>query len=303
MLNIEQAKSIPIPQIMERIGVAPFRENEREIRYLSPLRQERTASFHVHRVRNVWYDFGEGKGGNSIDLVCAYLQASGEDATVADALRWLRNTIGSFTPVPFMQPPNLPEADKGWLLKKAKPVEHLALVRYLESRGISLPLAKQHLKEVHVQSLENGKEMFALGFRNEDGGYELRNPFLKSCIAPKTVTFIRGIVPKPDEIHLFEGFMDYLSVIASRNQEKLNGDSIVLNSLSCLPEALPYIKGYGYERLYSWMDNDDPGNKATQAIIDFVRTEANLLHKPMNATFAPHKDVNAWHMQVLGLSA
>ena len=67
-MNIEQAKSIPIPQIMERIGVAPFRENEREIRYLSPLRQERTASFHVHRVRNVWYDFGEGKGGNSIDL-------------------------------------------------------------------------------------------------------------------------------------------------------------------------------------------------------------------------------------------
>jgi len=302
-MNIEQAKSIPIPQIMERIGVAPFRENEREIRYLSPLRQERTASFHVHRVRNVWYDFGEGKGGNSIDLVCAYLQASGEDATVADALRWLRNTTGNFTPVPFVQPPEIPDADKGWCLKAAKPVEHLALVRYLEKRGIPLPLAKRHLKEVHVQSLENGKEMFALGFRNEDGGYELRNPFLKSCIAPKTVTFIRGTVPKPDEIHLFEGFMDYLAAVASRNQEKLNGDSIVLNSLSCLQDALPYIKGYGYQMLYSWMDNDVPGNQAKQAITDFALTENNLLHKPMNATFAPHKDVNAWHMHVLGLSA
>ncbi|WP_233219210.1 toprim domain-containing protein [Adhaeribacter arboris] len=302
MVNIEQAKTIPIPLIMERIGVAPFRQNEREIRYLSPLRQERTASLHVHKVRNVWYDFGEGKGGNGIDLVCAYLQVCGEDATVADALRWLRSTAGNFTPIALSQKACTADEDKGWQLKSVKPIQHLALVRYLDKRGIPLPLAKRHLKEVHVQSLENGKEMFALGFPNEDGGYELRNPFFKSCVAPKTITFIRGAIPKPVEIHLFEGFMDYLSAVASCKQEQLNGDSIVLNSLSCLPEAFPYIKGYGYRILFSWMDNDAPGKKATKALAEFVRTEENLQHKPVNATFTPHKDVNAWHMHALGLS-
>ena len=302
-MNIEQAKAIPITQIMEKIGIAPFRQNERELHYLSPLRQERTASFHVHRVRNVWYDFGEGKGGNSIDLVCAYLQATGEDATVADALRWLRNTTGSFTPVPFKPRPVSAEKDKGWRLKDSKPIKHLALIRYLANRGISLALAKQHLKEVHVQNLESGKDMFALGFLNEDGGYELRNPYLKSCIAPKTITFIRGSVPKPDEIHLFEGFMDYLSAVESRKEGPLKGDSIVLNSIACLDEALPYIKGYGYRMLISWMDNDGPGEKAARILSEFSSTEENLLHKPMNPTYAAHKDVNAWHMHVLGLSA
>ena len=36
--------------------------------YLSPLHSERTASFKVDISRNLWYDFGLGKGGNILAL-------------------------------------------------------------------------------------------------------------------------------------------------------------------------------------------------------------------------------------------
>lgn len=93
--------------------------------------------------------------------------------------------------------------------------------------------------------------------------------------------------------------MDYLSAISQLNGRGLKGDAIVLNSLSCLKQAIPYIQNYGYRVAYSWMDNDKAGEKATTALSEFIQTEAELKHTPMNKVYAPHKDVNAWHMHKL----
>ena len=95
--------------------------------------------------------------------------------------------------------------------------------------------------------------------------------------------------------------MDFLSAILMDKKEKLDGDSIVLNSVSLLSQAFPYIKNYGYETLLSWMDNDAAGKKATLDLDAFVQQQSGLKHKPMNKTYAPFKDVNAWHMNKHGL--
>lgn len=300
-MNIEQAKALPLTTILEAMRAPLSRQTAHEAWYLSPLRQERTASLHVHLGKNVWYDFGEGTGGDGVALVCAYLKASGEGATVVDALRWLGNMTGK---LPAVAPKGFSrhfEPDKGWLLKSAKPVEHLALIRYLELRGIPLPLAQRHLKQVYAKNLQTGRGIFALGLRNEEGGYELRNPFFKGSIAPKTISFIRGPAPKPASLHVFEGFMDFLSAAADTPDQQLDGDVIVLNSVSNLADALPYIKGYGYQTLHSWMDNDAAGDKARQALMQLARAEAGLMHQPMNDRYLPHADVNAGRMHRLGL--
>ena len=305
-MNIEQAKALPLPTVLERMGATLTKQTEREAWYLSPLRRERTASLHVHLDKNLWYDFGEGRGGDGVALVCAYLDSSGEGATVVDALRWLGNMTGNMSGRRPSTPPRsssqLLEPAKGWLLKSAKPVEHLALVRYLELRGIPLPLAQRHLQQVHARNRQTGRGIFALGLRNEEGGYELRNPFFKGSIAPKTITFVRGTVPKPAGVHVFEGIMDFLSAAADFPDEQLDGDAIVLNSVSGLNDAVPYIKGYGYQTLYSWMDNDPAGDKARQALYQLARHEPGLLHQPKNELYTPHADVNAWRMHRLGLT-
>ena len=95
--------------------------------------------------------------------------------------------------------------------------------------------------------------------------------------------------------------MDYLSLLKQNNQDKMTGDCIVLNSISCVQKALPFLKGYGYKKLYTWLDNDEAGKKATDAFSEFATTQEGLLHRPMNKQYAAHKDVNAWHMHTLHL--
>ena len=96
--------------------------------------------------------------------------------------------------------------------------------------------------------------------------------------------------------------MDYLSAIGQLRGKGLADDAIILNSLSCLKQAIGYMQNYGYRVAYSWMDNDEAGTKATTIIAEFCQTQADLRHTPMNKVYAPHKDVNAWHMHQLKLT-
>ena len=102
-----------------------------------------------------------------------------------------------------------------------------------------MAIARRHLKELRVQNTRTNKYFTALGFANEEGGYDLRNPFFKGCLRPKAISFIRGKVPKPEGVHLFEGVMDYLSAICQLRGNDLADDAIILNSLSCFKQADP----------------------------------------------------------------
>jgi hypothetical protein len=297
-MNVEQAKLIPLAEILHTINCQPVKVRADDIWYKSPFREENTAGFHIKPSGNVWYDHGIGKGGNSLDFAMHHLASSGEDHNVADALRWLSNMVklpGKYsTPVKS----NVVAAP-GWILKRVEPLEDLALIRYAEKRGIPYEVAHAHFSKVYVQNSHSGERMYALGFKNEDGGYELRNIYIKSCVAPKTITFKRGEVAKPKAIHLFEGSFDYLSALERFPQYIKPYDSIILNSISCLEKAWPYLIGYGYATLYSWMDNDLPGNNATKKITEFVKSQDGLTHKPMNGLYREFKDVNDWHVTSL----
>ena len=301
-MNIHDAKEIPIVEILSRLSIHPRKTNPGKHLYLSPVREEKTPSFYVYLKTNRWHDFGDGRGGDPVDLARAFLKFTREADTTADALRWIKN-IGlgpyEFKPVHHESPE--PE-EPSLILKKAKPLQHLSLLHYLEKRGIPLDLARQHLKEIDVKNQRTGKSFFALGFDNEEGGYELRNPFFKGSLGPKAMSFIRGREPKPDSIHLFEGYFDYLSAIAQFDGKGFKGDAIVLNSLSCLKQVAPYIQGYGYRIAYSYFDNDKAGHTATASLAEFLQTQNDLTHKRMNRLYAPHKDVNAWHMHTLNLT-
>lgn len=302
-MNIEQAKAIPIVQILDNLQVKLARKTDREHWYFSPFRTENTASFHVHPSKNLWFDFGEAIGGDQIRLIQTVLEKQGRDASVSAALKWLadQNIVPLIDKACASVSKNdKPHAARSLKLKSTGAIRNIALLHYLERRGIPLEIANRHTKQVQYVSLRTGKTMFALGWKNEEDGYELHNPNFKGCIGQKHITFIRGTKPKPPGIHFFEGMTDYLSVIAQQNGKPFTQDSIILNSVSCIGCATPYIKGYGYSIGYTWMDNDQAGKKATQILIQMFKEE-NIAHCPMNAIYKPFKDVNAWHMQRLDL--
>lgn len=300
-MTLEEANCIELTTILDRLNAKPVKQKGHEVWYSSPLRNEKTASFHVHTGKNVWYDFGEARGGSSIDFVVAYLSSQNEDHTIIDALRWLTNMNIAISPIAYPTNAKYKNDDVSIVVKQVMTLHSQILIRYLQSRGIPSGFAKKYVKQVSAFNKKSGKTFLALGFRNEDNGIELRNAFFKGCISPKTISFIRGAVSMTKEIHVFEGFMDFLSVLSSQKKGALDGDVIVLNSVACLQLALPYIRNYGYETLYSWTDNDNAGEKTKLAIDRFVKTQAGLIHKPMNGSFAPYKDVNEWHMNQLGL--
>lgn len=291
-MNTEQANAIPMSDILATLGYFPTRQSGINLYYISPLRDERTASFHVNTARNVWFDHGEGIGGTAVDFVIEYLKRQGEYHTVADALRWLDNmkpSAKSFIPVKSED--NAPALE----LVGETGIEHARLVEYTASRGISLTLARKYMREIHVLNKRTGKTIQALGLENVNGGYELRNNLFKGSLAPKTISFFRGSTLMPNVLHVFEGGFDYMSALMYYKLTQLEGDTIVLNGVGNLKLAAPYIRNYDYKILHSWMDNDPAGEMATVSL-KTIALQDGISFEPMNALYIEHKDVNAWHM-------
>ncbi|GGD64264.1 transposase [Emticicia aquatilis] len=303
-MNIHEANKISMCEILTKLSIHPHKINKNNAWYFSPFRQERTPSFQVDLYKNRWYDFGEAMGGDLVDFICAYLKHHKEENTKSDALRWIRNMCDNSVELLNFHPkiPQAVEKDFALILKNSRSIQHLGLINYLEKRGIPLFIAQKYLKELHVYNKDTGKKFFTLGLPNEEGGFELRNPFFKGCLRTKAISFIRGKISKPQGIHIFEGLFDYLSVACDLKGQFFQDDAIILNSLSCLRQINPYIRNYGYETAYTWMDNDHAGENATVMLAEFFKTQEGITHKIMNNVYAPHKDVNAWHMSQLNLS-
>ena len=67
-MTIEEAKNIKLADYLHSLGCNPTKQQGNNLWYKSPLREEQESSFKVNIDRNLWYDFGVGKGGNIISL-------------------------------------------------------------------------------------------------------------------------------------------------------------------------------------------------------------------------------------------
>lgn len=162
-----------------------------------------------------------------------------------------------------------PEAQPaGYRQVRVDPLTNPVLMEYLKERGILPEIARKNCKEVHFQS--KGKWYFAVAFPNRNGGYEIRNKYLKGCIAPKEITHIKN---GSDHCIVTEGFMDYLSYLTLRAMRLGDGqpagnepDYIVLNSVSNVGKAIPLIKEY--KNSFCLLDNDNAGKETFRQMVE-----------------------------------
>ncbi|RHD19831.1 DNA primase [Bacteroides stercoris] len=190
-----------------------------------------------------------GKGGNIIDLAMVLFHTQ----NISEVLYRMSHSI--IMPAP---PVKLVSSSKTPSFKdiEVKELAHPALLNYLLLRGIDSVMAKSQCLEIHYKSC--GKNYFAIGFRNDAGGYELRNPYFKGCIAPKAIT---TIINHEAKCHVFEGFVDYLSYLTLYGK----CDAVVLNSIVNIPHALFVLNGYS--DIYCHLDSDQAGQMGTQQIV------------------------------------
>lgn len=196
-MNCEQANQLDMVDYLSSIGHAPQKIRAANYWYLSPLRQETTASFKVDRSKNAWYDHGIGKGGRLVDFICLLNQFS-----VAQALEQLggRSVSKAFS---FHQQ----KRDSALEIVSIKNnLEDKLLRNYLASRRINLSIANRFCKEIQYRCAE--KLFTAIGFKNNAGGYELRSPGFKGAVSPKYVSWF----DHQAKCFLdFEGFFDCLT--------------------------------------------------------------------------------------------
>ena len=277
-MQLHDIKQVSIVDYLAQTGYKPKLTKGVNYWYCSPLRSELMPSFKVNAERNQWYDFGTGDHGDIIDLVCALQHCSTAEAMRRlAALKGVRLapsfSFGGTTPVRSQTP--------SMELIGVQAVKHPKLLLYLSERGLQPSDVSPFLSEVYYRVSE--KCFFALGFQNDAGGWELRNPYFKGCFAPKAITTIKGT--DSHKLQLFEGFMDFLSW--RKLHPEVQADSIILNSLTLLPKLIPSL--HPYPIIESLLDNDEAGDRATKQLFD-----AGLPVKDMRACYAPYKDINEY---------
>ena len=283
-------KNISIRQFLARRGILPKYERNGYGMYLSPLREERTPSFKVDYVRNLWYDFGLGEGGTLLTLVMRL-----ERCDSREAVRRLQNgekrdagsaslspSVGERPAVGGPSPVVRLAAVPALRILSDDPLRHPALIGYLVSRGIVPSVAAAFCREVRYEV--NGRAFFAVGFRNDAGGWELRSARFKGGSSPKHITTIDN---RSDTVIAFEGFMDFLAYLSLKHPERLRIDAAVLNSVVNLPKAIPFLSRHPV--IHAFFDNDEAGRKTTS---DLIRLCPRSEVIDQSSFYSGHKDVN-----------
>lgn len=284
IMNISQLKQISLADFMGRMGHQPVKIHGNDWWYLSPLRSEDNPSFKINTLRNQWYDFGIGEGGDLINLG----QNLYHSTDISFVLKQLAGDMAGGSPK-IIEKETLCSEGFAFEDVTAAPLSHYALLNYLKERRVSVPLAMAVCKEVHYQL--RGKHYFAIGFPNRSGGFELRNKYFKGCIAPKDVTFFRG-EPRNSSCAVFEGFIDWLSLLThsqtTLQQSLRRSDFIVLNSVANLAKSDDILTQY--DTVDCYFDNDEAGRCAFKTLKGRLRAQV-VDH---SGEYAGHKDVNEW---------
>lgn len=278
-MNAKQAREISIEKVLQNLGCEPVKSNTLESWYISPFRIEKTASFKLNQKLNRWYDHGEQKGGNVIDFLVAKFGFS-----IPEALKYL-DPFSDLIDFSFQKQKN--ESDASIIkIETIKPIQHIALIQYLENRKILKFKNIEQLKEIHY--CINDKKYFGIGFKNRSNGWEIRSKFSKICLLKKDISLIQN---DSNNIRIFEGFFDYLAFIQINGKENIKqSDYLVLNSVALLEKNISILENYHTIELY--LDNDDAGNKYTQVIISqFINA------KDFRQTYIDHKDLNEFLME------
>lgn len=277
MKTIQSIKHLPIRTYLAERGLRPTKDNPRYGLYLSPLRKEHTPSFKVDYEQNLWYDFGLGAGGSIIDLVMRL-----ERCDFVQAVRFLGSgeRTPMVVPVPLSVPPTVPALR----LLSDIPLHHPALVGYLSLRGIDPAISSAYCREVHYAV--GGRNYFAVGFRNDAGGWELRSERFKGCVSPKHITTIDN---RSDTVVAFEGFMDFLSYLSMKPDEWQHIDVAVLNSVVHLSKAIPFLERHA--TIHAFFDNDEAGCKVT-AELNRLCPNSTVIDR--SHLYREHKDLNEY---------
>jgi hypothetical protein len=292
-LSCDDAKQIDLVDYLASLNHHPKKIRGNDYWYLSPLRNEKTASFKVDRKKNLWFDHGTGKGGDLIDFGTRY-----HNSPVTELLKKLsdfnNNPRLSFHPgiasgiaaAQTSHPAGEKKdtTDTKIVVLASRPLESDGLLSYLKKRCIPLEIANRYCREVDF--LLYSKKYTAIGFENKSGGYELRTEDFKGSSSPKDISLIDN---KTENLAVFEGFFSFLSFATiNKNQLAPLTNCLLLNSLSFFEKSRPLMESYSQVHLL--LDRDHAGTKCTKLALNWNGDK----YIDRSDFYQGRKDLNEW---------
>lgn len=274
-MNCKQFNSIKLEEVLLSLGHLPTKQSEKEAWFLNPFATENRASFKLDKKQNIWYLHSEGIGGNNVDFMQKYLNAS-----VKKVLEWAeKQNFSCFQQQNIIQKQN--SLNQNYQITEIKELQNENLKKYLQQRGLMsnvYPL----VKEVYFTIGE--KNLYAIGFENRSGGWEVRNSFYKGSLLKKDISVINlNNQTGNKNVVVFEGFMDALSFVEMKSF--YNGDILVMNSISLLNKTKEYLKQYS--EIHLFLDNDRAGENCKNSILKSFPKAIDR-----SEIYFPHKDLN-----------
>ena len=267
-LSCAEARQIDLVEYLASLGHQPKKIRNQDYWYCSPFREEKTPSFKVNKKRNIWFDFGEGKGGDIIDFGVHFFKCSVNKALEQLSQNSLHQNF-SFHPLSVAGEKKEPGGGKILILNE-RPLAAQPLLQYLQKRCIPVEIAEFFCKEIDF--LLYGKKYTAIGFQNNAGGYELRSENFKGSSSPKDITFVDH---RQQKVAVFEGFFNYLSfqtITLNKSKELTNLPDpqaifLILNSLSFFEKSREKMEDH--RQIHLFLDRDKAGLKYTQQALQW----------------------------------
>ncbi len=282
--RIQLAKAVAIIDYLAYKGFQPVSQHGKRLVYSSPFRLENTPSFWVNTSINRYKDFGSSEAGDDIIKLVQHLNGFSFTQAVEELIQFAGLEVKpafSFSGPIRSQPTEA-------VIRSIKLLSNAQLIRYVESRKISYPVARRYCHEIYFQ--QGGKNQFALGFINQKGGYALRNGIgAKRNLGPAGYSLIDA--PGVDCINVFEGVFDFLSGLEFYGRQTPHFPTLVLNSTTNLESAIPIIEKF--ERTNAYLDND----KAGRAALDKLQNIGNKV-VDRAGLYQTHKDFNAFWLEI-----
>lgn len=274
-MNCKQFNSISLEEVLVSLGHLPTKQNEKEAWFLNPFSTENHASFKLDKRNNIWYLHSEGIGGNNTDFMMRYLKTS-----IKEVLEWAEKQ--NFSSFQSQKDYHSKSSSLNYSITEIKELQNENLKIYLQQRGLS-PTVYSLVKEVHFAIGE--KKLYAIGFENLSGGWELRNQFYKGSLLKKDISVVNlnNNLKKNKNVVVFEGFIDALSFVEMK--PFFNGDLLVMNSVSLLNRTNEFLKNYS--EIHLFLDNDKAGETCKNSILKSFPeakdyTEIYALYKDLN---------------------
>ncbi len=151
-MNIEQSKKLSIIDFLDKENVTLKKKKGNAYWYLSPFRDEKTASFKVSKKENLWYDYAIKEGGDLVELVKRMYNKQ----SVSDALAYLASksiaTVDKAIETAI--------AAKEYTTTKMNdvkllPLSNHSLLSYFSSRRIDITIGRMYCREIHYKVEQN----------------------------------------------------------------------------------------------------------------------------------------------------